>query len=50
MYLAPFYILIIFIDPKYVGLGTKSGSPEPQDKKPSRDHIAQHPQAKLYLE
>ena len=50
MYLAPVYILILFIDPQGVRLGTKSRGPEPQDKKPSRDHIPQHPQAKLNLE
>ena len=50
MYLAPLYILIIFIDPQGVRLWSESRGPEPQDKKSSRDHIPQHPQAKLNLE
>lgn len=50
MYLAPLYILILFIDPQGIRLRSKSRGPESQDKKPSRDHIPQHPQAKLNLE
>lgn len=50
MYLAPLYILIIFIDPQGVRLWSESRGPEPQGKKSSRDHIPQHPQAKLKLE